>query len=457
MVSVLDRSLLDNGGTLLLGRADISLETPPDADVEAWHPLSAGGAGAGQFAGSVKVRQRFVPEAHWAEYLRAAAGMESAEDDVPACDVETDVCGLYVLVLGAAGCAGDPVLPGRAVRMALECGGRLQETAALPLAPEITFLHSSGGELIWERVGARGDLRVELVYCDQGGDSEALEERPAAAALRMDRFPFDEVHEAEHALEPGPATPHGFRPRVRLAVYRTIAVRADATGAPSAVCLGCGTELPHAFHAPHLAVACPGYVLPCPHQAVGCQWSGPRADLGKHLLACGFEQSRQDIYGGGTRGLRGVEELLAAVETAALRRGKDATDNLYTKALLPRHVKTFRGHKHAVHGLAGISSARRLASADSSGVIKLWELELDEEVDHVRAHGAEVACLHYSDAFPALCFSGGGYPDDTLKVAILLFRIVYPPRHLPFAAFIGFPSWASLSHKIIANSVKLRS
>ena len=37
-------------------------------------------------------------------------------------------------------------------------------------------------------------------------------------------------------------------------------------------------------------------------------------------------------------------------------------------------------------------------------------------MDHVRAHGGGVACLHYSDAFPAQCFSGGSFPDDTLKV-----------------------------------------
>ena len=205
-MSILDRTLLAGGGTLLLGRAELSLETPPNVDVEAWYPLSAGAASAatsvGRPAGSIKLRQRFVPESHWAEYLRTAGteilqgGMEvatagSTPEGVVAGRsepvVENDVCGLYLLVLGGAGCAINVVPPGTTARVVLSCGECRHETAEIPLEADLVFPRA-GCEVFWGRVGARQDIRVELVF----GSGE-IEERAAAAVLRLERLPFDEV------------------------------------------------------------------------------------------------------------------------------------------------------------------------------------------------------------------------------------------------------------------------
>ena len=55
-------------------------------------------------------------------------------------------------------------------------------------------------------------------------------------------------------------------------------------------------------------------------------------------------------------------------------------------------------------------------SGDQSGVIKMWDIGYDEEIDHIQAHKGEVVCLHYNAEFPSKLMSGGAYPDDTIKI-----------------------------------------
>ena len=185
------------------------------------------------------------------------------------------------------------------------------------------------------------------------------------------------MYEDALSLEPGPKAPLGLKPVIRISAYRTSATAVHHSDCEPILCARCGLEVPHAFQAPHLAGACPGYVLPCPHQPVGCRWEGPRSELRDHLEGCGFERMREDIYAVGSlngsdgRLLRGVEELLAEGAAATVRQVTEAAEGLYTSALLPRHVKTLRGHKQPITCMTGLINERRLASADGSGIIRL--------------------------------------------------------------------------------------
>ena len=173
--------------------------------------------------------------------------------------------------------------------------------------------------------------------------------------------------------------------------------------------------LPHHFQAPHLTVACPNYLIECPHSRIGCAWKGTRMACEEHLTSCMFEKLRDSIYANAME-IAGIQELIMEGTSDVNQALRDKSQVLVAQAQVPKLFKSLVGHKKPLTAITGLPSGRVLATADESGMMKLWNIDSCEEVDAIRVHKAEVNCLHASSVFPSLFFSGGSFPDDSLKV-----------------------------------------
>ncbi len=71
VLSVLDKSIMKQAQTIMLGQAKIPLNLAANEDVEDWFDLTTDEFGiVHQHAGSIRVCRRFVPLAQWQEYVR---------------------------------------------------------------------------------------------------------------------------------------------------------------------------------------------------------------------------------------------------------------------------------------------------------------------------------------------------------------------------------------------------
>ena len=410
-VSILDRTILGANRTVLLGKTYLSLNLLTDTDMEEWHDLTTDEFGmVRQHAGSVRVRRRFVPANLWAEYLKERAYQASLVS-IPDPLVESqgrgpdaNIYGLYIMVLKGEGISSGLPLQNVMAYFQMDQGTNRAESTKHPLRTEMSF-GKSEDEIQWRDVDARQKLKIYLAY-----EMDGNIERAAYVSLKVDGFPFDEVYEDWHPMEVTPGMGK-MEPRVRLAVYRTKFHPHDQP----ITCTFCGATLQHQFQAPHLSVFCPKYVISCPHSRIGCDWSGARLEAQKHLQTCTFESLRESIYATSIQ-ISGIQDLLVQEGKKGETTNQGMSNTAIMSAQTPKLAKMLKGHKRPVKALAGCASSRKLVSGDESGVIKVWDIAYDEEMDHIQGHRGEVCCMHYNAEFPSKMMSGGAYPDDTIKI-----------------------------------------
>ncbi|KAJ1490928.1 WD40-repeat-containing domain protein, partial [Baffinella frigidus] len=443
--------------TVLLGKAALALDVVPNHDVQDWYDLSTDEFGTikqhadsirvrctiKQHAGSIRVRRLFVPLAKWGEFERDRMARGGAPRDegrvgkdqvgdkasrkdastpippadkqwffemkvlaVPSADTQV-IAGLYMAVLSGTGLAapGQPQSKATA-NVKFDLGDHVGETNAKSYKSSLVW-GDEADEFFMPTVDMRQKLRLYLTVHQEGNT-----ERAAFMALNVSGFPFGEVYEDWHEMDIN-AGFYNLDPRVRLAFYRTHPL--DNVPDKSVTCVYCGRDLPSQFQAAHLSVACSKFAIDCPHARVGCTWHGPRLGLENHVVKCPFEKLREAIYAT-TSEIQGIQGLLSDSAAGDARRNLEVADLNAMSAITPRLFKTYTGHKKPVTCMAGIKSTRQLASADEAGMIKLWSMQGDGELDSFRAHTGEVLCLHFTPEFPSKVFSGGAFPDDTIKI-----------------------------------------
>ena len=411
VISVLDRTILGSNRTVLLGKSHISLNLLTDEDMEDWHDLTTDEFGmVRQHAGSVRVKRRFVPTHAWGEYLKNRtyqANLIGLPDELLLSQdrgiVDSNIFSLYCMILKGEDLSSGLPQQNVMLYLQLDQGTNTHESTKYRLSSEVTF-GKSKDEIMWRDVDARQKIKIYLVY-----EIDGILERAAYITLKVDGFPFDEVYEDWHPLEVNAGMGH-MKPRVRLAFFRTKYYPQDQP----VTCTFCGISLQHQFQAPHLCVFCPKYTISCPHARIGCSWSGARLQAGEHLKTCSFEALREGIYATTTQ-ISGIQDLLVAQAGKSETMNQGISNTAVLTAQTPQLVKTLKGHKKPVTCLTGLIASRKLISGDQGGVVKVWDINYDDAIDHIQAHTGEVTSFHYNAEFPSKVFSGGAYPDDTIK------------------------------------------
>mmetsp|Transcript_20411 Transcript_20411/g.51069 ORF Transcript_20411/g.51069 Transcript_20411/m.51069 type:complete len:536 (+) Transcript_20411:2-1609(+) len=250
-------------------------------------------------------------------------------------------------------------------------------------------------------------LRLKIYLCYE---SKGNIDRAAYSVLNLTTFPYMQMYEDWHVMDVN-AGMGNIQPRLRLGLFR--GPKPDPHDIIT--CTLCGLEVPRQFQAPHLSVSCPKYYVPCPHERVGCTWKGPRQAHDAHLEGCAFEELRESIYATASD-IRGVQALLIDGSRADASTNAKAGEMSYIHAAVPTFLRVLRGHKRPVTSVTGIKTSGQLISSDSQGYVMSWILEDERELDSYRAHQGEVSCLLWSESFSSYIFTGGAYPDDTIKV-----------------------------------------
>lgn len=356
-------------------QAEISLNVPPNEDIEDWHDLVTDDFGmVHQHAGSVRVRRRFVPLSEWGEYQRKNQASASLSTGVGPPGEQGDVedsahyGGLYLMLLSGEGLApaGQPLVENTKCQVVFDQGDNHFETPWRPLGERVEF-GTMDEEFYCGEVDTRLKLKFYLCYESQGNI-----DRAAYCVLNVEGFPYMQMYEDWHLMDVN-AGMGNIKPRLRLAFFR--GPKPDPHD--DIVCTMCGLELPRVFQAPHLSVSCPKYFVPCPHQRVGCQWQGPRTIHKEHLSECPFEELRESIYATASD-IRGVKTLLVSGSKTEASANATASTMSYIHAAVPIYLRTLHGHKRPVTSLVGVKTTGQLLSADTTGcVIKSTALTIN--------------------------------------------------------------------------------
>jgi hypothetical protein len=163
VVSVLDRTILGSGQTVLLGKAHIALNLLTDTDMEDWHDLTTDEFGmVRQHAGSVRVKRRFVPTRAWGEYLKNRsykANLAGMPDELVESQEVADpnIYGLYIMVLQGEGLSSGVPLQNVMTYLQLDQGTNMAESTKHRLSSNITFGKSKDEVCAFRLIGGVGD------------------------------------------------------------------------------------------------------------------------------------------------------------------------------------------------------------------------------------------------------------------------------------------------------------